>query len=119
MKINYIRDVKDKSTGQVVVTTCSEYNKEEGKIYLAIAVCSKNDIFEKRIGKYIARRRFEKLIGVKDTPSELFEPGEVDYSKFSRVINYVGPGTYESLIMVIKQTVFSMIWEDQQKAFNK
>lgn len=123
MKISYIRERKDLSKGQQVVTIVSEYVKDANEILIAIAVCSKNDQFYKKDGIYIARRRFEKLLNVKDKPAETFEcdilhSGDIDYSKFARRVKYIGPETYNRISHAVKLTVISMIWEDKRNSFD-
>jgi hypothetical protein len=123
MKISYIRKDKAKSSGQEVITICSEYVKDKNEILVAIAVCSKNDQFFKKDGIYIARRRFEYLLETKDIPSEnlvkVTNPGEIDYTKFSRRVKYIGPEKFDNISHVVQLAAISMIWEDKQKSFGK
>lgn len=115
MKTLYIRDRKDLSKGQRVITVVSELDKETNRIKIAWSVCSKNDQFNKWKGRLIASRRFDQI----NKLVENVEPGEIDYGKFSGEFLYVGPKKFENISDSIRKFVLEEIQLDKENHTGK
>ena len=108
MKTMYVRDVKDKSKGINVITLVSEFDKKGGFIKFAFAVCSKSDLFVKKIGREIALRRYNNI------GKEFNGILNPDDFKFSGVFKYTGTEDHVSITSEILKHVGRLMYADQQ-----